>query len=51
MHLGVSGRNSRALEFYRRLGFEELERRGPPEDQTVYLGLRLPAPDSGAERR
>lgn len=51
VHLGVSGRNSRALGFYRRLGFEELERRGPPEDQTVYLGLRLPAPASGAERR
>lgn len=41
VHLGVSGRNDRALAFYARLGFTEIERRGPPGDQTVYLGLRL----------
>jgi len=41
VHLGVSSRNDRGLAFYARLGFTELERRGPPGDQTVYLGLRL----------
>jgi protein O-GlcNAcase/histone acetyltransferase len=50
VHLGVSGRNPRALSFYARLGFVELERRGPPTDETVYLGLRLQPPDSGAPR-
>jgi protein O-GlcNAcase/histone acetyltransferase len=50
VHLGVSGKNPRALAFYARLGFMELERRGPPDDQTVYLGLRLAAASSGAAR-
>lgn len=48
VHLGVSGRNARALAFYARLGFTELERCGPPADQTVYLGLRFPPPACGA---
>lgn len=51
VHLGVSGRNPRALAFYGRLGFVELERRGPPGDQTVYMGLRLAGPTPGEVRR
>lgn len=50
VHLGVSARNERALAFYGRLGFVELERRGPPADQTVYLGLRLGPAAQGAGR-
>jgi ribosomal protein S18 acetylase RimI-like enzyme len=50
VHLGVSGKNPRALAFYARLGFVELEWRGPPDDQAVYLGLRLAAASSGATR-
>jgi protein O-GlcNAcase / histone acetyltransferase len=50
VHLGVSGRNGRALRFYERLGFRELERRGPPDDETVYLGTRLPPSGSGGVR-
>jgi protein O-GlcNAcase/histone acetyltransferase len=41
VHLGVSGRNERALGFYARLGFEELGRTGSPGDHVIYLGLRL----------
>jgi Acetyltransferases len=41
VHLGVSGRNARALRFYARLGFSELERTGTPGDEVIYLGLRL----------
>ena len=49
VHLGVSGRNTRALGFYRRLGFTELERAGGPGDECVYLGLRL-EPLAAADR-
>ena len=42
VHLGVSGRNQRALRFYARLGFVELERTGRPGEEVIYLGLRLP---------
>lgn len=41
VHLGVSGRNQRALAFYAGLGFHELERTGTPGDEVIYLGLRL----------
>lgn len=41
VHLCVSGRNDRGLAFYRRLGFVELGRSGPPDDEAVFLGLRL----------
>jgi protein O-GlcNAcase/histone acetyltransferase len=51
VHLGVSGRNPRAIAFYERLGFVELERRGSPDDQTVYMGLRLSPVTPGAARR
>lgn len=41
VHLGVSPRNTRALGFYRRLGFTELVRVGPAGDGCVYMGKRL----------
>lgn len=41
VHLGVSIRNVTAMGFYRRLGFEELERVGGPVDGCVYFGKRL----------
>lgn len=47
VHLCVSGRNDRGLAFYRRLGFTELERRGPPDEENVVLGLRLGGPPGG----
>lgn len=40
-HLGVSRRNTPALAFYRRLGFDELTRTGTESDGCVYLGIRL----------
>ena len=43
VHLGVSGRNQRALRFYARLGFEELGKTGAPGAEVIYLGLKLAA--------
>lgn len=43
VHLGVSGRNQRALRFYARLGFEELGKTGAPGAEVIYLGLRISA--------
>ncbi|MFM8283317.1 MAG: GNAT family N-acetyltransferase [Planctomycetaceae bacterium] len=43
VHLGVAADNRRALAFYARLGFVELERRAAGAATTVYLGLRLAA--------
>ncbi len=41
-HLGVSGRNTRALGFYQRLGFRELVRVGSGSDGCIYLGREFP---------
>jgi ribosomal protein S18 acetylase RimI-like enzyme len=40
-HLGVSGRNPRAFEFYRHLGFRELVRVGSGESEVIYMGKEL----------
>ena len=40
-HLGLSTLNPRAYGFYRRLGFHELTRVGPPEDGCIYMGIRF----------
>ena len=40
-HLGVSVRNSRALAFYRHLGFRELTRVGTGTEGCIYLGIEL----------
>jgi len=37
-HLAVGARNARAVEFYRRYGFRELERTGPPFD-VIWFGI------------
>ena len=47
VHLGVSGRNTRALAFYAKLGFSELGRTGAAGDVVIYLGLRLSASTEG----
>ena len=39
-HLGVGAANVRAVNFYRRYGFLELERIGPPYD-TYFFGFKL----------
>jgi GNAT superfamily N-acetyltransferase len=39
-HLGVGAANARAVSFYRKYGFAELERIGPPFD-VFYFGVRL----------
>jgi ribosomal protein S18 acetylase RimI-like enzyme len=41
VHLGLSTLNPRAYGFYRRLGFKELSRVGPPEDGSIYMGISL----------
>ena len=41
VHLGVSLLNEPAQVFYRRLGFEELERVGEGADGCIYMGKRL----------
>lgn len=38
-HLGVSARNTRAQEFYQRLGFQELTRVGSGDECCIYMGL------------
>ncbi len=40
-HLGVSTRNTRAADFYRRLGFCELTRVGPETDGVIYMGVEI----------
>jgi ribosomal protein S18 acetylase RimI-like enzyme len=40
-HLGVSALNTRALGFYRRLGFRELTEAGSGSDRTIYMGMNL----------
>jgi ribosomal protein S18 acetylase RimI-like enzyme len=37
-HLAVGARNARAVSFYRRYGFRELERTGPPFD-VIWFGI------------
>jgi ribosomal protein S18 acetylase RimI-like enzyme len=41
VHLGVRPLNTRAIGFYRRLGFRELARVGRGNDASVYMGLDL----------
>jgi len=41
VHLGVSARNRRAYGFYRKLGFQELTRRGEGADAAIYMGKSL----------
>jgi ribosomal protein S18 acetylase RimI-like enzyme len=41
VHLGVRPLNTRAIGFYRRLGFRELARVGTGNDASVYMGLDL----------
>ena len=41
VHLGVSERNTRAIAFYRRLGFHELIRVGSGAAGCVYMGREL----------
>jgi GNAT superfamily N-acetyltransferase len=40
-HLEMSVRNTRAYGFYRRLGFDELTRRGTATDGVIYMGKRF----------
>lgn len=40
VHLGLGITNTRALAFYERMGFTEIERRGDPPD-SIFMGLRL----------
>jgi ribosomal protein S18 acetylase RimI-like enzyme len=40
-HLGVSAMNSRAADFYRKLGFRELARTGHDDDAVIYMGKTL----------
>ncbi|MBI4323914.1 MAG: GNAT family N-acetyltransferase [Chloroflexi bacterium] len=42
-HLGMAASNARAEHFYRKLGFHELARVGPPDCGTLYLAKRLGA--------
>ena len=41
VHLGMAGSNDRAFQFYTKLGFVELCRRGEGDDETIYMGKRL----------
>lgn len=40
-HLAVSALNTRAIGFYKRLGFRELTRAGPEDDTCLYMGMKL----------
>lgn len=42
VHLGVSPQNARAIGFYHRLGFGELDRVGEADDGCIYMGRLLP---------
>ena len=37
----MSGVNVSAYGFYRHLGFEELERTGTGDDESIYLGMKF----------
>lgn len=39
VHLGMNADNDRAYTFYRKLGFQELERAGEGFDACIYMGL------------
>jgi ribosomal protein S18 acetylase RimI-like enzyme len=41
-HLGLSARNTRALGFYRRLGFRELAPGPSGEPASIYMGIEFP---------
>jgi ribosomal protein S18 acetylase RimI-like enzyme len=41
VHLGVSVRNTAALDFYQRLGFHKLAQTGTPTEGCIYLGKVL----------
>ena len=41
MHVTVNKANTRALGFYRRLGFRPLEVAEPGETNVIYLGRKL----------
>jgi ribosomal protein S18 acetylase RimI-like enzyme len=41
VHLGMAASNHRAHEFYVKLGFIDLCRRGAGDDETLYMGKRL----------
>lgn len=41
VHLGTIVQNTRAYGFYRRLGFQELQRVGSGDAGTIYMGMRL----------
>jgi ribosomal protein S18 acetylase RimI-like enzyme len=41
VHLGVSVRNTPALDFYQRLGFHKLAQTGTPTEGCIYLGKVL----------
>jgi len=41
VHLGMAANNDRAYQFYKRLSFVELCRRGEGDDETLYMGKRL----------
>ncbi|MCP5519142.1 MAG: GNAT family N-acetyltransferase [Verrucomicrobiales bacterium] len=47
-HLGVSGRNARAVGFYERLGFKELIRVGSDPDSVIYMGRQFGPAAAGA---
>jgi ribosomal protein S18 acetylase RimI-like enzyme len=49
VHLGLSAVNQRAYQFYRRLGFIELERVANAEAGVIYLGKRLLAGKGSGE--
>jgi GNAT superfamily N-acetyltransferase len=41
VHLGMAASNERAYQFYKKLGFDDLCRRGEGDDETLYMGKRL----------
>src|SRR3954465_6843320 len=41
VHLGMAASNDRAHQFYTKLGFVDLCRRGEGDDETIYMGKRL----------
>jgi ribosomal protein S18 acetylase RimI-like enzyme len=41
VHLGMAADNDRAYQFYRKLGFVELCRRGEGDDGSIYMVTQL----------
>jgi ribosomal protein S18 acetylase RimI-like enzyme len=41
VHLGMAANNHRAHQFYLKLGFADLIRRGEGDDETLYMGKRF----------